>query len=379
MLLIISNFIEIAVCAGIFYFFPKKQQYEKEYLVDEYNKNYDDTKKYNISICDYYFENLKKPKEMSLIIFGLTILLVIFVVSRFITAIYNKCKSSSVNSAIRYIRASVILGFFIVIANIVLIFIVLNKIKKMYSDIEDAVIVTDSMKENLKILLYILCGDIILFIIQICVAFKKYQIGDIVTPLHPGEEVKPLQTTGSNNGENRINSVTSRSNVIFVRQKKNFKTLLKEVLPEEVSSNLDNYIERGKSLIVDLANFYSEMNFEGLTEKDPIINEINNIIMQLSELFLKTGDQIVKICFENIEEHEAVWFLLQYLFPFVLMVIKLKIEKGIYRKHQETTNNHIVILAQLERTIERDENGNERHVFRIRQNVSQSSIENLLG
>ena len=366
MILIISTFIEIAACAGIFYFFPKKQQYEKEYLVDEYNKNYDNTKEYDISICDYYIENLKTPKQMSLIIFGLSNLLLIFVVSRFITAIYNKCKSSSVNSAIRFVRASVILGILFIIANMVLIFIILIKIKKMYSDIEDAVIVTDSMKQSLKIILYILGGDIILFIIQICVAFKKYKIGVIDTPRDTGEQVRVRQRMGSNidNDENRINSITTRTNVIFVRHEKNFKTLLKEVLPEEVSSNLDNYIERGKYIMIALLNFYSEMNFEGLTEKELILDEINTIIIQLSKLFIETGDKVVKICFENIEEHEAIGFL---------------VEKGIYRKYQETTNNHIVILAQLERTIEKDENGNERHVFRIRQNVSASSIENLLG
>ena len=131
--------------------------------------------------------------------------------------------------------------------------------------------------------------------------------------------------------------------------------------------------------MVDLINFYSEMNFEGYTDKDVIINEINNIIIQLSALFIKTGDEVVNICLKNIGEHEAFWILVEYLFPFVMMVIKLKIEKGIYRKCQETTNNHIVVLAQLERTVERDENGNERQVFRIRQKVSQSSIENLLG
>ena len=62
-----------------------------------------------------------------------------------------------------------------------------------------------------------------------------------------------------------------------------------------------------------------------------------------------------------------------------MMVIKLKIEKGIYRKCQRTTDDQIVVLTQLEKRIETDENGNVRQTFRIRQQVSKASIENLLG
>lgn len=381
MILIIFSFIEIVACAAIFYFLPKKNQYEKEYLVNEYNENYDDKKEYDISICDYYVENLKTPKEMSLIIFGLSILLLFFVVSRFITAIYNKCKGYGVNSAIRFIRASVILGFFIIIANLVLIFLVLKKINNMYSDIEDAVIVTDSMKKSLKMLLYILGGDIILFIIQICVAFKKYQIGVSDTPQEIGEKVKviPINSSNFNFDDYQINTATTRTNEILVRQEKKSITLLKRVLPQEIFSNLNYYIGRGKYIIVYLVDFYFKMNFEGLTEKDPIISEIHNIITQLSVLLIKTGDEVVKICFYNFQENEAAYFLLQYLFPLVMMVIKLKIEKGIYRKCQRTTDDQIVVLTQLEKRIETDENGNVRQTFRIRQQVSKASIENLLG
>ena len=381
MLLIISASIEIVACAAIFYFFPKKYQYEKEYLLNEYNENYDDEKKYDISICDYYVENLKEPKEMSLIIFGLSILLLFFVVSRFITAIYNRCKNYTVKSAIRFIRASVILGFCFIISNLVLIFIILKKINNMYSDIDDAIIITDSIKESFIKLIYIFGADVILNIIQICVAFKKYQIGAIDNPQETGEIVRVIPTKSINNNYNdyQINTATTRTNVILVRHEKKIITLLRRVLPEDIFSNLDYYIGRGKYIIVYLVEFYFKMNFEGLTEKSPIISEINNIITQLSELLIGTGDEVVKICFYNFQENEAAYFLLQYLFPLVMMVIKLKIEKGIYRKCQRTTDDQILVLTQLERRIETDENGNVRQTFRFRQQVSKASIENLLG
>jgi len=380
MLLIISNFIEIVACAAIFYFFPKKYQYEKEYLLKEYNENYDD-EKYDISICDFYVENLKEPKEMSLIIFGLSILLLLFVVSRFITSIYNRCKSYTDKTAIRFIRASVILGFCFIISNLVLIFIILKKINNMYSDIDDAIIVTDSIKESFKKLIYILGADVILNIIQICVAFKKYQTGAMDNPQDPGEIVRVIPTKSINNNYNdyQINTATTRTNEILVRHEKKIITLLRRVLPEDIFSNLDYYIGKGKYILVYLVQFYFKMNFEGLTEKSNIIGEINNIVTQLSVLLIRTGDEVVKICFYNFREDGALYFLLQYLFPLVMMVIKLKIEKGIYRKCQRTTDDQIMVLTQLERRIETDENGNVRQTFRFRQQVSKASIENLLG
>lgn len=251
----------------------------------------------------------------------------------------------------------------------------------MYSDIDDAIIVTDLIKESFIKLIYILGADVILNIIQICVAFKKYQIGAIDNPQETGEIVRVIPTKSINNNYNdyQINTATTRTNVILVRHEKKIITLLRRVLPEDIFSNLDYYIGRGKYIIVYLVEFYFKMNFEGLTEKSPIISEINNIVTQLSELLIGSGDEVVKICFYNFQENEAAYFLLQYLFPLVMMVIKLKIEKGIYRKCQRTTDDQIMVLTQLERRIETDENGKVRQTFRFRQQVSKASIENLLG
>ena len=108
------------------------------------------------------------------------------------------------------------------------------------------------------------------------------------------------------------------------------------------------------------------MNFEGLSEKDAIISEINNIISQLSKLLIKKGDEVAKICFYSFREDESVYFLLQYLFTLLVVVIKLIKEKGIYRIYQKENSEQIMILTQLERTIERDENENVRQTFRFR-------------
>lgn len=124
---------------------------KKIILVSVYNNNYDDKKKYNISICDYEVENLKISKEISMIIFGLSILLLFFATSKVNISIYNRCKDYSVNFAIRFIRTSVILGCFIVIANFYFIYEILNKIYNMYSDIVDTVDASYSIIKNIKL------------------------------------------------------------------------------------------------------------------------------------------------------------------------------------------------------------------------------------
>jgi len=113
MFLIILAFIELILCCLIFLFGPNKSHYEEEYLVSQYNTNYQNVHNYyNSSYCDYFVENLKKPKEINKLILGLSLLLFLFVFSRIIAAIYNKCKDNA-NSAIKFIRASIIIGFII--------------------------------------------------------------------------------------------------------------------------------------------------------------------------------------------------------------------------------------------------------------------------
>jgi len=173
MFLIILAFIELILCCLIFLFGPNKSHYEEEYLVSQYNTNYQNVHNYyNSSYCDYFVENLKKPKEINKLILGLSLLLFLFVFSRIIAAIYNKCKDNA-NSAIKFIRASIIIGFIIVLANISLSVLILYKIYKLAKDSEDEVGVTKSLLLKNIIAIIILFVDFILNIIQMCISFKK--------------------------------------------------------------------------------------------------------------------------------------------------------------------------------------------------------------
>ena len=197
MLLIISAFIELILCFLIFVYIPKKSHFETEYLVKQYNKNYQmyHHSYYNSSYCDYFVENLKTSKEMSMLIFCLSILLLLFVFSRIIAAIYNKCKDNA-NSAIKFIRASTIIGFIIILGNIALLGLIIYKIFKLVKDTQDEFDVTRSLSLNCTYACLIFIAILISNIIQMCVSFKKYTIKDTHTQSNytPNGNVKVIPT-----------------------------------------------------------------------------------------------------------------------------------------------------------------------------------------
>lgn len=154
---------------------------------------------------------------------------------------------------------------------------------------------------------------------------------------------------------------------------------LRSVLSSTIYLNLNYYAERGKAMLVDLIGFYLDMYFDGFTNTETITKEITNNITILASFLVSSGDEVAKICLESNEE-DAICLLLYYLFPFIISLIKIKIEKGIYqRTYPVATVNQIRILTQLERRIEIDERGNITESFRYRKQISQTTLNNLLG
>ena len=165
----------------------------------------------------------------------------------------------------------------------------------------------------------------------------------------------------------------------MVRQERQYIVSLQRILPNEVYSNLKTYIDKGKFILLALIDFYEKMKFEGLTEEKSITDEVINIFLILCDLLDKMGDEVTRICIKFAHDTDALALLVQYLFPLIVRVIKLNIEKGIYRRCQRTISEQIFVLTQLERTFETDGDGNVRQTFRFRQQVSQDSLTNLLG
>ena len=99
-----------------------------------------------------------------------------------------------------------------------------------------------------------------------------------------------------------------------------------------------------------------KIKFIGYNTKESIINENTNILVQLAIFLRYRGDKIISFCLDPNDE-DAILLLLYYLFPYIILVIKLKIDKGIYKRVSYVLmTNQVGMLYQLERRVERDIN-----------------------
>ena len=190
----------------------------------------------------------------------------------------------------------------------------------------------------------------------------------------------------NNNNNNNISS-TSRNIIatrVQVRQTITRTTttrvlLLSNVLPRQIYENLRSFIELGKQKLIALVKFYQEMQFVGFTSGDDIINEITSIVVMVSVLLSEVfEDPVTKVLLQSKTE-ENIMLLMHYTFPLIIEVIKLKIEKGVYRRNNVIRVNLVQVLTQVERNIIRDEQGNIRLSFRVSRQVNQSSLAELLN
>ena len=155
----------------------------------------------------------------------------------------------------------------------------------------------------------------------------------------------------------------------MVRNEKKYVTLLRRVLPDEVISDLDSYIEKGKLRYEKLGHYFLEMEFEGFGEYEVVVSELTNLFHTINRLLLQMKEKVVVILIDNFEEEGAFHLLLQYLLPIIIKVIKLRIEKGKYRNYERTKDEQIAALNQIEKEFETDGNGDVRKAFRIDQQV----------
>ena len=98
------------------------------------------------------------------------------------------------------------------------------------------------------------------------------------------------------------------------------------------------------------------------------------MVFLLGEVLQNMGDNVARICIET-EGEDTLYLLIYYIFPLIILLIRLKIEKGIYRRSITVTTSEIQLLTHLER----DSEGNARATFRFSQHISQSFLINLLS
>ena len=379
MFLIVLAFIELIFYVLVFLYLPKKSHYEYDYLSEEFRKN--STFNYCGWYCEYFEENLKTSKKENQALLGFLIILLILVVVRIISCIVCKCKNYKEKPIIFTIRLSASISSLLIIISWILSLAIVAKVNKLRKKGRDYYGVTNALKKNIVNAILILTADMIIGLIEVCISFSNYEV-EKYNPRNytPTVRNRYINTTNTNtNYQINTISTTTRINAIVVKKEKQYIVSLQRVLPNEVYSNLKDYIEKGKLILLALIKFYEEMKFEGLTDNQSITDEIIRIILVLSALLGQMGDEVTKICIQFSHDTDALALLIQYLFPLIVRIIKLNIEKGVYRRCQRTTTEQIVVLTQLERTIERDEDGNIKQTFRFRQQVSQASLVNLLG
>jgi len=182
----------------------------------------------------------------------------------------------------------------------------------------------------------------------------------------------------NNNTDNNTNTISNNKTITTITTE-NYIINLKNYVSIENYKYLKEYVEKGKKILIALIEFYKEMEFEGFKTKENISNEIISIIVIVAKYTKDKGDNIAKICLESTDD-DAKWLLLYYLFPLIISVIKLKIEKGIYKKSfYVVTTNQINTLTTLERRIETDVNGNIHQTFRIQQQIYQTNLVKIIS
>ena len=329
MFLIVLAFIELIFYVLVFLYLPKKSHYEYDYLSEEFRKN--STFNYCGWYCEYFEENLKTSKNENQALLGFLIILLILVVVRIISCIVCKCKNYKEKPIIFTIRLSASISSLLIIISWILSLAIVAKVNKLRKKGRDYYGVTNALKKNRVNAILILTADMIIGLIEVCISFSNYEV-EKYNPRNytPTVRNRYINTTNTNtNYQINTISTTTRINAIVVKQEKQYIVSLQRILPNEVYSNLKDYIEKGKLILVALIKFYEEMKFEGLTDNQSITDEIIRIILVLSVLLGQMGDEVTKICIQFSHDTDALALLIQYLFPLIVRVIKLNIEKRV--------------------------------------------------
>lgn len=383
MCLIILVIIELVLNILILACHPKKGHYEITHFYDVYY-NYTIDQNYDYNYNNYYemvdtytliekfVEELNTSKRINQAVLAFAIISFIISFLLCILTIYNKCKyhnkNDDINSAVFFFLTIQIILTFINWAMSLAIVAKVNKIRKKKGD---EIGFTDKIKSGIVIVIILLTLDLILDSLQI---HKSGNVTENNSTSYVTNTIKynaNVRTTTNSNVE------TTRPVVIRVRQQKVIVSL-KRVLSYEMFSKIKKIIERGKLILLQLKSFYLQMNFIGLSTEDDINKEIATLVFLIGEYLKGQGNEIARICIDNYNDEDAIWILLEYLFPLIVSIIKLKIELGLYKRIEGTITRQVSVLIELERRIERDENGSLKQTFRYRQQISQSTLVNLL-
>ena len=134
--------------------------------------------------------------------------------------------------------------------------------------------------------------------------------------------------------------------------------------------------KRAEEHLIQIFKFYKNQQFDDLCDDDNIKKEMINVILFIVAVLHYQKDELMIHLSKDIEKNFSILF--EYSLPLILIVIKLKIEKGYYKKsYVVVTTIETQFFVTMEREIERNDEGditNYKHVFRCRK-VSNETIQ----
>jgi hypothetical protein len=275
-----------------------------------------------------------------------------------------------------------LLSFLLTFINWAMALAIVAKVNRLRKKDGDVVGLTNKIKSGIIATIIISSIDLIFIFCQFVLLVLNYQynmsnslskIHSFFNDIHNNKNIQ----IGTNQP-----STNRTSGTIIVREIYDRNSLIRNVIPNEVYDNLKIYVEMGKLLFVKISAFYEEMGFDGLTTLDRISNEILEIIMKLSRITKDGGDPIPEtfIGLYLLEKNmDNLHLLVLYLFPLIMMIIKIKIDLGLYKRSAQIDRSKaIVILERMQRAFEKDVNKNIRQTFRYTRQINQYSLENLI-
>jgi len=370
---------------------PLSDKFKKEYLskLDEFNTNISDLE-----------NKLSSPRKTckAILVFGLFLgLCHLIKVGSFITNL--KSDIEDLNGSLIKIDLINVIGLFI---NWCMAISIIPKLNKVRGDKFNNKL-TDGIKLNIIIIIYLYSSSYIFIFCQYylkvicdklcnCNCYKKTNQKESTLPnkketisikMNIDDKINDSgnNTTSRNYINANNNNITNRKESTQVRTTNNHIVLLSNVLPSQIYENIKSFIQQGKEKLIELIKFFMDMKFDDLTTENNIMNEISGIILGIGKVLGDDfDDKIAKALLESGSE-DHLMLLMHYAFPFIVAVIKLKIEKEIYKRSTDVTQINLIIqvLTQIERKIELDEQSNIKLSFRVNRQINESSLSGLLN
>jgi len=387
---VIFFILEIGTNATSLIILPLSDKFKKEYLstLDELDV---DT---NISDLESKLSSPRKTCK-AILVFGLFLgLCHLIKAGSFVTNL--KSDIDNLNGSLIKIDLINVVGLFI---NWCMAISIIPKLNKVRGDKFNNKL-TDGIRLNIIIIIclysssyiFIFCQYFLKFICdKLCNCYKKSSQKESTLPnkketisVKMNIEDKINYSGNNTTSRNYINAnnsnLANRKESTQVRTANNHIVLLSNILPPQIYENIKSFIQQGKEKLIELIKFFMDMKFDDLTTENNITNEISGIIIGVGKVLGDDfDDKIAKALLESGSE-DHLMLLMHYAFPFIVAVIKLKIEKGIYKRSTDVTQiNLIQVLTQIERKIELDEQSNIKLSFRVNRQINESSLSGLLN